>query len=87
MRCDPRGSQLLTGAPGTWYTHLQVVAVHVAGQAAVLVHQEAETPLLFKQCLLAAVCNEFLDFTLARSDGLHVLGKQATMTRVWHCAA
>lgn len=50
--------------------------LRAAGEAAVLVHQEAEAPLLLQERLSAALRDEPLDLALARGDGFYVLGKQ-----------
>lgn len=59
--------------PHLVHTHLQVIVVDVIGKATVLVHQKAEAPFFLKQGFFAAICNELLDFTLARSNSLHIL--------------
>lgn len=56
--------------------HLQVVVLREAGEAAVLVHQEAEAPPLLQERLSAALGDEPLDLALAGGDGFYVLGKQ-----------
>lgn len=50
--------------------------LRAASEAAVLVHQEAEAPLLLQERLSAALRDEPLDLTLARGDRFYVLGKQ-----------
>lgn len=62
--------------------HLQVVVLREAGEAAVLVHQEAEAPLLLQERLPAALRDEPLDLALARGDGFYVLGKQGQLRSV-----
>lgn len=55
--------------------HLRVVMVHLTRKAAVFVDEKAEAPFLFKQGFFATICNKFLDFILARSNGFYILGK------------
>ena len=49
--------------------------VHLTRKAAVFVDEKAEAPFLFKQGFFATICNKFLDFILARSNGFYILGK------------
>lgn len=62
--------------------HLLVVVLREAGEAAVLVHQEAEAPLLLQERLSAALRDEPLDLALARGDRFYVLGKQEQLRSV-----
>lgn len=60
----------------TEVTNLVMEIRDLVGEDAVLVHQEAEAPLLLQQSLLAAVSDELLHVHLMTSEGLKTLQRQ-----------
>ncbi len=60
----------------TEVTNLVVEIRDLVGEDAVLVHQEAEAPLLLQQSLLAAVSDELLHVHLTMSESLKTLQRK-----------
>lgn len=56
---------------------------YVVGEHAVLVRQEAKTPLLLQQRLPAAIGDELLHVHLPRRDGGHILQEDSKVAQLW----